>query len=118
MAATMTTMHDDDGNEYDDDDNDGDDDDHDLYDEFNDSHAHRGQPGGPQHYRTHIRLPCLQWYLDEFNALLAQQLKPVVPVVDIFQAIFVGYILPEIPTAAARGALGPVVGTKTFSATY
>ena len=32
----MTTMHDDDGNEYDDDDNDGDDDDHDLYghDEF------------------------------------------------------------------------------------
>ena len=48
MPATMTTMHDDDGNEYDDDDNDGDDDDHDLYDEFNDSHAHRGQPGGPQ----------------------------------------------------------------------
>ena len=32
----MTTMHDDDGNEYGDDDNDGDDDDHDLYghDEF------------------------------------------------------------------------------------
>ena len=27
----MTTMHDDDGNEYDDDDNDGDDDDHDFY---------------------------------------------------------------------------------------
>ena len=27
----MTTMHDDDGNEYDDDDNDGDDDDHDIY---------------------------------------------------------------------------------------
>ena len=43
MAATMTTMHDDDGNEYDDDDNDGDDDDHDLYghDESNDSHEHR-----------------------------------------------------------------------------
>ena len=27
----MTTMHDDDGNEYDDDDNDGDNDDHDFY---------------------------------------------------------------------------------------
>ena len=27
----MTTMHDDDGNEYDDDDNDGDNDDHDVY---------------------------------------------------------------------------------------
>ena len=36
LAATMTTMHDDDGNEYDDYDNDGDDDDHDFYgrDEF------------------------------------------------------------------------------------
>ena len=114
----MTTMYDDDGNEYDDDRNDGDDDDHDLYDEFNDSHAHRGQPGGPRHYRTRIRLPRLQRYLDEFNALPAQQFKPVVPVVDMFQAISVGYILPEIPTAAARGALGPVVGTKTFSAVF
>ena len=32
----MTTMHDDDGNEYDDDDNDGDDDDHDMYGHVND----------------------------------------------------------------------------------
>ena len=36
LAATMTTMHDDDGNEYDDDDNDGDDDDHDIYGHDND----------------------------------------------------------------------------------
>ena len=41
----MTTMHDDDGNEYDDDDNDGDDDDHDIYDDD----EHRSQPGGPRH---------------------------------------------------------------------
>ena len=36
MAATTTTTHGDDGNEYDDDDNDGDNDDHDFYghDEF------------------------------------------------------------------------------------
>ena len=44
-SATMTTMHDDDGNEYDDDDNDGDDDDHDIYDDD----EHRSQPGGPRH---------------------------------------------------------------------
>ena len=30
-GITMTTMHDDDGNEYNDDDNDGDDDEHDIY---------------------------------------------------------------------------------------
>ena len=47
-GITMTTMHDDDGNEYDDDDNDGDDDDHDMYGHEHDSHEHRWQPGGPQ----------------------------------------------------------------------
>ena len=97
MPTTMTTMHTDDGNDYDDDHNEGDDDDHDLYDEFNDSHAHRGQPGCPQHSRHYIRLPCLPWYLDEVNVLLAQQLKPVVPVFTFCRHDVSGTYCPKYP---------------------
>ena len=53
---------------------------------------------------------------DESNVPFAQQFTPVLVVGDILQAVFVGHTLPEIPPPPARGALEPVVGTKTFSA--
>ena len=60
---------------------------------------------------------CALAIFDMFNAVLAQQLKLVVPVGDFLQGILVGHIFPEISPPLARCALEPVVGTKSFPGT-